>query len=74
MKDKVDIKADYEVILHLVVSHVEDLLAGDGVEEVIGLEADVCGQTCSGHLHADMSLRWVALYLCKVSNIGLIFF
>ena len=61
MKDKV---ADYEVILHLVMGHVEDLLAGDGVEEVIGLEADVCGQTCSGHLHGDMSLRWVALYFC----------
>ena len=55
MKDKVDIKADYEVILHLVVSHVEDLLAGDGVEEVIGLEADVRRQTCSGHLHGDIS-------------------
>ena len=64
MKDKVDIKADYEVILHLVVSHVEDLLAGDGVEEVIGLEADVRRQTCSGHLHGDISLRWVALCFC----------
>ena len=64
MKDKVDIKADYEVILHLVVSHIEDLLAGDGVEEVIGLEADVCGQTGSGHLHGDTSLRWVALCFC----------
>ena len=64
MKDKVDIKADYEVILHLVVSHVEDLLAGDGVEEVIGLEADVRRQTGSGHLHGDTSLHWVALYFC----------
>ena len=64
MKDKVDIKADYEVILHLVVSHVEDLLAGDGVEEVIGLEADVRRQTCSGHLHRDTSLPLVALCFC----------
>ena len=64
MKDKVDIKADYEVILHLVVSHVEDLLAGDGVEEVIGLEADVRRQTGSGHLHRDTSLPLVALCFC----------
>ena len=61
---KIDIKADYEVKLHLVVSHVEDLLAGDGVEEVIGLEADVRRQTGSGHLHGDISLRWVALCFC----------
>ena len=55
------------------MSHVEDLLAGDGVEEVIGLESDVCGQTGGGHLHGAAALHWVALYFCYVLNIGLIF-
>ena len=49
---------------YLVVSHVEDLLAGDGVEEVIGLESDVCGQAGGGHLHGAAALHWVALYFC----------